>query len=143
MLYKYGMFVFWLEVYFIEIVIYFGVYVFFIFMLILLMIVIWSDKYEDEYNYVVCLMFGELDMNVLFFIDELVSLVFKGEFFFSEVNDKLDEIDVMGSLYGKLFIGIVYGMVIGVFVMLMGVSWLEIGWFSVFGLLVYVWMLWF
>lgn len=142
MLYKYGIFVFWFEVYLGEVVKYLGVYVLFILMLILLIFVIWSDCYEDEYNYVVCLFLGELDMNVLLFIDELVSELLLGKLILSEVDKCLNEIDVMGSFYGKWVIGVVFVMVIGVFVMLMGVSWSEIGWLGVLGIVVYYWILW-
>ena len=142
MLHKYGTPAFRLEAYLTEIATYLGVHASFISTPTSLTIVIWSDKHEDEYNHAARLMPGELDMNALSLTDELASLVLKGELSLSEANDKLDEIDAMGSLYGKLPTGIAYGMATGAFAMLMGASWSEIGWSSAFGLLAYVWTLW-
>lgn len=49
----------------------------------------------------------------------------------------------MLSFYGKWVIGFFYGILIGVFFLLMGGSWFEMYWLVILGLVVYFWVLWF
>lgn len=79
MFYKYGIFVYWLEVYLMEVVIYFGLKLFFVMLLILVIFVIWIDGYEEEYIYVVCVDLGDYDLGLLVDIDDLVNKMFNGE----------------------------------------------------------------
>lgn len=142
MLHKYGTPAFRLEAYLTEVATYLGVHASFISTPTSLTVVIWSDRHEDEYNHAARLMPGELDMNALSLTDELASLLLNGELSLSEADTRLNEIDAMGSLYGKIPTGLAYGMATGAFAMLMGASWSEIGWSGALGLLAFVWTLW-
>ncbi|GAB5393561.1 MAG: hypothetical protein Altm1KO_30790 [Alteromonas macleodii] len=128
MLHKYGTPAFRLEAYLGEVAKYLGVHASFISTPTSLTFVIWSDRHEDEYNHAARLLPGELDMNALSLTDELASELLSGKLTLSEADKRLNEIDAMGSPYGKWVTGVAFAMATGAFAMLMGASWSEIGW---------------
>ncbi|AEF05189.1 hypothetical protein C7Y69_10775 [Alteromonas sp. KS69] len=142
MLHKYGTPAFRLEAYLLEVATYLGVHASFISTPTSLTFVIWSDRHEDEYNHASRLLPGDLDMNALSLTDELAGSLLNGELTLAAADKRLDEIDAMGSPYGKWLTGGAFGMATSAFAMLMGASWAEIGWSGLLGLLAYVWTLW-
>ncbi len=142
MLHKYGTPAFRLEAYLTEIATYLGVHASFTSTPTSLAVVMWSDKHEDEYNHAARLMPGDLDMNALSLTDELASELLEGKLSLTEANARLNEIDAMGSPYGKWITGFSFAMATSAFAMLMGASWAEIGWTGLLGLVAYMWSLW-
>ena len=142
MLHKYGTPAFRLEAYLGEVAKYLGVHASFISTPTSLTFVIWSDRHEDEYNHAARLLPGELDMNALSLTDELASELLSGKLTLSEADKRLNEIDAMGSPYGKWVTGVAFAMATGAFAMLMGASWSEIGWSGALGIVAYLWTLW-
>ncbi|SVE18172.1 uncharacterized protein METZ01_LOCUS471026, partial [marine metagenome] len=120
MLHKYGTPAFRLEAYLGEVAKYLGVHASFISTPTSLTFVIWSDRHEDEYNHAARLLPGELDMNALSLTDELASELLSGKLTLSEADKRLNEIDAMGSPYGKWVTGVAFAMATGAFAMLMG-----------------------
>lgn len=142
MLHKYGTPAFRLEAYLNEVAAHFGIHASFISTPTSLSLVMWSDRHEDEYNHAARLMPGDLDMNALSLTDELASSLLAGELTLAQADARLNEIDAMGSLYGKLPTGAAFGMATSAFAMLMGASWSEIVWSGLLGLVAYLWTLW-
>ena len=142
MLHKYGSPSFRLEAYLTEIATHFGLHASFNSTPTTLSIVLWSDRHEDEYNHSARMQPGELDMNSLSCTDELVHELLAGDISLSKASERLDEIDVMPSPYGKTLTGIAFSLSTSAFAMLMGAGWLEIVYSGLLGLMVYFWTLW-
>ncbi len=142
MLHKYGTPAFRLEAYLTEVATALGVRASFISTPTALTFVIWSDKHEDEYNHAARLLPGDLDMNALSLTDELASDLIAGNVTLQQADTRLDEIDAMGSPYGKPLTCAAFGLSTGAFAMLMGASWPEILWAGLLGIVAYVWTLW-
>ncbi|MFC6439090.1 threonine/serine exporter ThrE family protein [Bowmanella sp. JS7-9] len=142
MLHKYGTPAFRLEAYLSEVAAFLGVRASFISTPTALTFVIWSDRHEDEYNHAARLLPGDLDMNALSLTDELASQLLAGEVSLEEADARLDEIDQMGSPYGKTVTCLAFGLSTGAFAMLMGASWPEILWSGLLGFIAYIWTLW-
>ena len=142
MLHKYGSPSFRLEAYLTEIATHFGLNASFNSTPTTLSIVLWSDRHEDEYNHSARMQPGELDMNSLSRTDELAFELLSGDITLAEADERLDEIDVMPSPYGKSLTGVAFGLSTSAFAMLMGAGWSEIIYSGLLGLMVYFWTLW-
>ena len=142
MLHKYGSPSFRLEAYLTEVATHLGVHASFNSTPTYLMIGLWSDHHEDEYNHSARMQPGELDMNSLSLTDELAFELLSGNISLEEADKRLDEIDATPSPYGKSLTGIGFGMSTSAFAMLMGLGWLEILYSGLLGLMVYFWKLW-
>lgn len=142
MLHKYGSPSFRLEAYLTEVATHLGVHASFNSTPTYLIIVLWSDHHEDEYNHSARMQPGDLDMNSLSLTDELACELLSGDITLAEADKRLDEIDVMPSPYGKSLTGIAFGLSTSAFAMLMGASWSEILYSGLLGMMVYFWTLW-
>jgi uncharacterized membrane protein YjjP (DUF1212 family) len=126
MLHKYGSPSFRLEAYLTEVATHLGVHASFNSTPTYLIIVLWSDHHEDEYNHSARMQPGDLDMNSLSLTDELAYQLLSGDISLAEADKRLDEIDALPSPYGKSLTGIAFGLSTSAFSMLMGARWSEI-----------------
>ncbi|MFT5015225.1 MAG: uncharacterized membrane protein YjjP (DUF1212 family), partial [Dinoroseobacter sp.] len=99
MLHKYGSPSFRLEAYLTEVATHLGVHASFNSTPTYLIIVLWSDHHEDEYNHSARMQPGDLDMNSLSLTDELAYQLLSGDISLAEADKRLDEIDALPSPY--------------------------------------------
>jgi uncharacterized membrane protein YjjP (DUF1212 family) len=142
MLHKYGSPSFRLEAYLTEVATHLGLHASFNSTPTYLIMVLWSDHHEDEYNHSARMQPGDLDMNSLSLTDELAYQLLSGDISLAEADKRLDEIDALPSPYGKSLTGIAFGLSTSAFSMLMGAGWSEIMYAGLLGLMVYFWTLW-
>ncbi|MFT5560324.1 MAG: uncharacterized membrane protein YjjP (DUF1212 family) [Candidatus Azotimanducaceae bacterium] len=142
MLHKYGSPSFRLEAYLTEVATHFGLHASFNSTPTYLIIVLWSDHHEDEYNHSARMQPGDLDMNSLSLTDELAHELLSGSISLAEADQRLDEIDATPSPYGKSLTGVAFGLSTSAFAMLMGAGWSEIMYSGLLSFMVYFWTLW-
>jgi uncharacterized membrane protein YjjP (DUF1212 family) len=142
MLHKYGSPSFRLEAYLTEVATHFGLHASFNSTPTYLIIVLWSDHHEDEYNHSARMQPGDLDMNSLSLTDELAHELLAGSISLAEADKRLDEIDATPSPYGKSLTGVAFGLSTSAFAMLMGAGWSEIMYSGLLSFMVYFWTLW-
>jgi uncharacterized membrane protein YjjP (DUF1212 family) len=142
MLHKYGSPSFRLEAYLTEVATHFDLHASFNSTPTYLIIVLWSDHHEDEYNHSARMQPGDLDMNSLSLTDELAHELLSGSISLAEADQRLDEIDATPSPYGKSLTGVAFGLSTSAFAMLMGAGWSEIMYSGLLSFMVYFWTLW-
>jgi len=102
-----------------------------------------SDDDEDQqYNHMLRVTPGEIDLGSLARIDELVDELINGERSLSEALERLNEVNAKPAPYGTLLTFLAFGASSGAFAMLMHTSWHDVFWSTVLGFVVYIFVLW-
>ncbi len=97
---------------------------------------------NQEYNHVVRVTPGELDLGSLARTDELVDELSSGQRTLTESIERLEEIANKPNPYGRFLTLLAFSASSGAFAMLMHSSWNDVIWSAVLGLIVYLFVLW-
>ncbi|WDE06550.1 threonine/serine exporter family protein [Thalassomonas viridans] len=100
------------------------------------------DEDSQEYNHVVRVKPGELDLGALARTDELVDELSSGQRSLSEAISRLDEIAEKPSPYGTFLTFLAFGASSGAFAMLMHTSWNDVFWSTWLGFVVFGFVKW-
>ena len=101
-----------------------------------------EDDENQEYNHVVRVNPGELDLGSLARTDELVDELSSGQRTLTESIERLEEIANKPNPYNRFLTLLAFGASSGAFAMLMHTSWNDVIWSAVLGLIVYLFVLW-
>ncbi|WP_286233112.1 threonine/serine ThrE exporter family protein [Thalassotalea sediminis] len=102
-----------------------------------------SDEEENqEYNHLVRVNPGDLDLGALARTDELVDELSSGQRTLVEAIDRLDEIVNKPNPYGKVLTFFAFGASSGAFAMLMHTSWNDVFWSTILGLVACLFIFW-
>ena len=101
-----------------------------------------DDEDDQQYNHLVRVTPGEIDLGSLARIDELVDELISGERTLEEAIDRLDEINNKPPPYGFWLTFFAFGASSGAFSMLMRTSWNDVLWSTLLGLVVYGLVVW-
>jgi len=102
-----------------------------------------SDDDEDQqYNHLVRVTPGEIDLGSLARIDELVDELTSGQRSLEEAIERLDEINKKPPPYGVFLTFLAFGASSGAFAMLMHTSWNDVFWSTLLGFIVFIFVLW-
>ena len=101
-----------------------------------------DDEDDQQYNHLVRVTPGEIDLGSLARIDELVDELTSGERTLEEAIDRLDEIDKKPPPYGLVLTFLAFGASSGAFAMLMHTSWNDVFWSTLLGFVVYSLVVW-
>lgn len=100
-----------------------------------------SDDNQD-YNHLVRVNPGEIDLGSLARADELVDELSSGQRTLTEAIERLDEIANKPNPYGLFFTFIAFGASSGAFAMLMRTSWNDVLWSTLLGFIVFGFIFW-
>ena len=100
-----------------------------------------GDDYQD-YNHLVRVKPGELDLGSLARTDELVEELSSGKRTLIESIERLDEIANKPNPYGRFLTFLAFGGSSGAFAMLMHTSWNDVFWSTVLGFIVCIFVFW-
>jgi len=101
-----------------------------------------DDEDDQQYNHLLRVTPGEIDLGSLARIDELVDELISGERTLEEAIDRLDEINDKPAPYGFWLTFCAFGASSGAFSMLMRTSWNDVLWSTLLGLVVYGLVVW-
>lgn len=101
-----------------------------------------DDDDDQQYNHLVRVTPGEIDLGSLARIDELVDELTTGERTLEEAIDRLYEISQKPPPYGFWLTFFAFGASSGAFAMLMHTSWNDVWWSTLLGLVVYGLVVW-
>ncbi|GHE79942.1 threonine/serine ThrE exporter family protein [Thalassotalea profundi] len=103
-----------------------------------------ADENPDhqEYNHIVRVKPGDLDLGALARTDELVDELSSGQRTLEEAIERLDEIANKPNPYGKFLTFLAFGASSGAFAMLMRTSWNDVIWSTLLGLFVCLFVFW-
>ncbi|WP_448568931.1 threonine/serine ThrE exporter family protein [Thalassotalea ganghwensis] len=101
-----------------------------------------DTPYHQEYNHIVRVMPGDLDLGSLARTDELVDELASGQRTLEEATERLDEIVNKPHPYGRLLTFFAFGASSGAFAMLIRTSWNDVLWSTALGLLVCLFVFW-
>jgi len=102
-----------------------------------------SEKPEEQdYNHIVRVTPGELDLGSLARTDELVDELSSGQRSLSEAIERLEEIANKPNPYGRILTFLAFGGSSGAFAMLMQTSWNDVLWSSLLGCVVCIFVFW-
>lgn len=101
-----------------------------------------DDEDDQQYNHIVRVTPGDIDLGSLARIDELVDELINGERTLAEALDRLKEVNAKPAPYGVFFTFIAFGASSGAFAMLMHTSWHDVFWSTILGFVVYLFVLW-
>jgi uncharacterized membrane protein YjjP (DUF1212 family) len=101
-----------------------------------------EDDENQEYNHILRVTPGELDLGSLARADELVDELVSGQRTLAEAIDRLDEIANKPNPYGRLLTFLAFGAASGAFAMLMQTSWNDVFWSTLLGLVVCLFTFW-
>lgn len=96
----------------------------------------------QEYNHIVRVNPGDLDLGALARTDELVDELSSGQRTLTEAIERLDEIVNKPNPYGRLLTFLAFGASSGAFAMLMRTSWNDVIWSTLLGLVVCLFVFW-
>lgn len=97
---------------------------------------------EQDYNHIMRVEPGELDLGSLARADELVDELISGQRTLAEAIERLDEISNKPNPYGRVLTFFAFGASSGAFAMLMQSSWNDIFWSILLGLVVCLFTFW-
>ena len=100
------------------------------------------DDDHQEYNHVVRVTPGEIDLGSLARTDELVDELSSGQRSLSEAIERLDEISNKPNPYGRFLTFIAFGASSGAFAMLMHTSWNDVVWSTLLGFVACIFTFW-
>ncbi len=101
-----------------------------------------GDDDHQEYNHMLRVTPGELDLGSLARTDELVDELSSGQRTLTEAIERLNEIANKPNPYGRFLTFIAFGASSGAFAMLMHTSWNDVFWSTLLGLLVCIFVFW-
>jgi len=101
-----------------------------------------DDDDDQQYNHLVRVPPGDIDLGSLARIDELVDELTSGERTLEEAIERLNEIDKKPPPYGFVLTFLAFGASSGAFAMLMHTSWNDVVWSTLLGFLSYMFVVW-
>ena len=101
-----------------------------------------EDEEHQQYNHVIRVKPGELDLGSLARTDELVDELSTGQRSLSEAIDRLDEIANKPNPYNRILTFLGFGASSGAFAMLMHTSWNDVFWSTLLGCVVCIFTFW-
>lgn len=101
-----------------------------------------SGDDEQQYNHLLRVTPGEIDLGSLARIDELVDELIKGERTLAEAIERLNEVNAKPPPYGAVFTFLAFGASSGAFAILMHTSWHDVFWSTILGFVVFFFVLW-
>ena len=101
-----------------------------------------DDEDDQQYNHLVRVTPGDIDLGSLARIDELVDELVDGERTLKEAIDRLAEVKNKPAPYGTFLSFIAFGASSGAFSMLMHTSWNDVFWSTMLGWLIFTFVLW-
>ena len=119
-----------------------GVYGSFVITPTSLTFVLSEDDENRDYNHILRVAPGDLDLGSLARADELVDELTSGQRTLSESIERLDEIADKPNPYGRFLTFLAFGASSGAFAMLMHTSWNDVFWSTLLGLVVCLFTFW-
>lgn len=101
-----------------------------------------DDEDEQQYNHLIRVTPGEIDLGSLARIDELVDELINGERTLDEAIERLKEVDRKPPPYGDILTFFAFGASSGAFAMLMHTSWHDVFWSTILGFVVFLFVIW-
>lgn len=101
-----------------------------------------DDEDDQQYNHLVRVTPGEIDLGSLARIDELVDELINGERTLDESIERLTEINRKPPPYGVILTFLAFGASSGAFAMLMHTSWHDVFWSTILGFVVFLFVIW-
>lgn len=101
-----------------------------------------DDEDDQQFNHLVRVTPGEIDLGSLARIDELVDELINGERTLDEAIERLKEVDRKPPPYGTILTFFAFGGSSGAFAMLMHTSWHDVFWSTVLGFVVFLFVIW-
>ncbi len=101
-----------------------------------------DDEDDQQYNHLVRVTPGEIDLGSLARIDELVDELINGERTLDEAIERLTEVDRKPPPYGVILTFFAFGASSGAFAMLMHTSWHDVFWSTILGFVVFIFVIW-
>lgn len=101
-----------------------------------------DDEDDQQYNHLVRVTPGDIDLGSLARIDELVDELIDGERTLEEAIERLAEVKNKPAPYGVFLSFMAFGASSGAFAMLMHTSWHDVFWSAMLGWLVFMFVLW-
>jgi uncharacterized membrane protein YjjP (DUF1212 family) len=97
---------------------------------------------EQQFNHLVRVTPGEIDLGSLARIDELVDELINGERTLTEATERLNEVSAKPPPYGTILTFFAFGASSGAFAMLMHTSWHDVFWSTMLGFVVFLFVIW-
>ncbi|MBL4899393.1 MAG: threonine/serine exporter family protein [Colwellia sp.] len=104
--------------------------------------ILYGDEGEQQYNHLIRVTPGEIDLGSLARIDELVDELINGKHTLDEAIECLKEVDRKPPPYGVMLTFLAFGASSGAFSMLMHTSWHDVFWSTILGFVVFLFVLW-
>jgi len=101
-----------------------------------------DDEDDQQYNHLVRVTPGEIDLGSLARIDELVDELVNGERTLDEAIERLKEVNSKPPPYGIILTFLAFGASSGAFAMLMHTSWHDVFWSTILGFVVFLFVIW-
>jgi len=101
-----------------------------------------GDEDEHQYNHLIRVAPGEIDLGSLARIDELVDELINGERTLAEATTRLKEIEDKPAPYHVISTFLAFGASSGAFAMLMHTSWHDVFWSTILGFIVFLFVIW-
>ena len=101
-----------------------------------------DDEDDQQYNHLVRVTPGDIDLGSLARIDELVDELINGERTLDEAIERLAEVKNKPAPYGNFLSFIAFGASSGAFAMLMHTSWHDVFWSTLLGWMIFIFVLW-
>ncbi|WP_394176728.1 threonine/serine exporter family protein [Thalassotalea litorea] len=104
--------------------------------------VLYNIEDQQEYNYVVRVNPGDIDLSALARTNDLVEELASGQRTLAEAIERLQDIAARPSPYNKFWTFLAFGASSGAFALLMHTSWHDVFWSTMLGFLVNIMVLW-
>ncbi|MGB0936748.1 MAG: threonine/serine ThrE exporter family protein [Colwellia sp.] len=101
-----------------------------------------DDEDDQQFNHLVRVTPGEIDLGSLARIDELVDELINGERTLDEAIERLKEVNRKPPPYNTLITFVAFGASSGAFAMLMNTSWHDVFWSTILGFIVFGLVMW-
>ncbi|KGJ87227.1 threonine/serine exporter family protein [Colwellia psychrerythraea] len=101
-----------------------------------------DDEDDQQYNHLVRVSPGDIDLGSLARIDELVDELIDGQRTLEEAIERLAEVKNKPAPYGTLLSFLAFGASSGAFAMLMHTSWHDVFWSTILGWVTFAFVLW-
>jgi len=101
-----------------------------------------DDEDDQQYNHLVRVTPGDIDLGSLARIDELVDELINGERTLAEATERLTEVNNKPAPYGVFLTFLAFGASSGAFAMLMHTSWNDVFWATLLGFVIFLFVIW-
>ncbi len=101
-----------------------------------------DDEDDQQYNHLVRVTPGDIDLGSLARIDELVDELINGERTLEEAIERLKEVNKKPPPYGVFLTFLAFGASSGAFAMLMHTSWNDVFWATLLGFVTFMFVAW-